>query len=322
MADQNEHDRPFDPFARMAARRGPSPQMVCPLADARLTWLHLVGWAVIHRAVWGGAPLNNVILCYLERRRARVLAGDLLSIAPWLFLYAVEIAAYIHAASARSFHIPLSLLAIEILILPALVGLWSQWAVIIHCGRISSRLPLEELTVTPMRPRDFLVGFALRPMLANLGAARLAGFLFFFLHIGFVAYFVSRSSMVSICDTFTILILLLYRGYVLGACVEFAGVQALRCCVFMPTRLGAIARAARDWMWPFGLMPVILPGIIVGTYFLVMRNPGTLFVAILVPPVIIWIMFGLPSIMRAKMEDAFFWMERAHRKWELYGGEK
>ncbi|MCC6547859.1 hypothetical protein IT570_11905 [Candidatus Sumerlaeota bacterium] len=307
----------------MSRRVAPIAQLVCPHKDSPLFWLHRVGWLRMDKFIWPeNGPLNAVLFYLLGRRRSTYI-DDAIGLIAWLLLLAAEVTATILHGYARSTTAWRILLPLELLLAPLVFGIWAQLMVFLHYKRFRSRIPIEEAMITRMTPREVVCGFALRPVMLQMGANLLfTGISVVCLAFAFF-HAMGTSSLIPRFDYVLIGGLLVYRYFILKSCIEYASVHAIRSCLFIEDPVKLASRMMRDWMVPWGLIPVIFAALVAVVVYLCAMLPGLM--CFLLPVVVlltVWFIWSMPSLIRSFAQEAFYAMELNSREWVIRTGEE
>lgn len=303
-------------------RPDPIAQEVCPAGDSPLTGWHRLGWALMDVRIWPENAPSNPLIYYLMGRRWSAYLDDVLALLPWLALVTAESFLLVYCISVKSMGAWIMAGLGELIVLPIALGVWAQGCVAMQYERFRGRIPIEELYTTRLRPREILCGFALRPLLVLATANLVFTLLMIVAILACGIGLVYTNSLFHVGEFVVIIVILFYRHYLLSVCQEFAGVLALRCCLFIPSPGKRVVRMVRDWLVPWGLMPLLLPLVVA---ILLVVITASLFFCVVFPVALLfgtWLLFALPTVFRDYATDAIFWMERRHLEWSLKTGEE
>lgn len=291
---------------------------VCPPEDNPIPqWLWL-GWGSIGTRLWGSAPHINPITFY--RWRGRDLLRDLALAMPWLFVAAGQLA-LMRAARATGIQAAIALDFLLLLLLPFLMGCYTQMLIHGAYQRLKTNTSFEELVVTHLRPTDYVAGFMLRPLLAQT----------FGLLLSTVVYIVGMFVMIFVTigfspgDVVTILFctgLAIYRYLVTNILLHLAAVQAIRAALFIPDGVEARTRMVRDFA-PWGFFPAIVVVSTIAVFWISGFMGGwgwtlTLFWVLN----LIALVFALPGIVYEYAAEHCFYMLQSFGGWSLWTGER
>ncbi len=310
-------------IADRVRRAGALPQEIAPGRDCPLGLLHRLGWALLDHSNWPASPFHNPLVSYLiDRRRLTGLLFDFLGLSPWLLLLAAESVLLVHAAlSVRHLGHVLQFALLQLLLLPLLSCLVSIAAVIVHFHRATGRFPLEEISVTRINDDEILAGLTLRPVLVQVAAPLLAGLASITLLLGFTFAQFVHNSLFSLLTVVLLLAIVFYRSYLLVRFNEFASLRAIRAVVFIPGASIAFLRAVRDVVFPWALIPVAFPFVIVGAFWIQQFTVIFFYFVVLVPLLGILFLHAFPSMLRTYNNDLMYWVRHAHRHWTIRTGE-
>jgi hypothetical protein len=307
----------------MAARIGPIPQEVCPSSDNPLLWLHRFGWALLDRRTWPDDAMNNPVIFYLLGRRRWTFLDDMIGLMAWAGLFAVETGALVYLVVSKSMRMWFLLIPFEILLLPILFGVWAQISVLLHYQRFRAKVPIEELLSTRLRSRDVLFGFAMRPISLQVGANALLTLVQVAVVLFSGVILNLMNSLYSQVDFVIVAVALVYRYFLLAVSIELASIHAIRACLFIPDQFKLVTRMVRDWVFPWGLIPLgfaLAAGVFFYLFFVI---PGIMCFAS--PFVLIggvWLIWAMPGVLRSFAEEEFFWMDARHADWTIRTGEE
>ena len=315
-------EKEADRLPGMPGRRVPAaiPQEICPSEDDPLAWFHRMGWAFMTHRLWGEDALFNPLIFYLVGKRWRALFGDLVGTLPWIALVVFDVSALVASAAAVNLGYLFSAILLELLFLPGIIGVWTTWMVLLHYSHVRHRVPMEELSLTRIRPQELVNGFSLRPIIVQQAANAGSAFTFGIIYMaGLMLYFLSYS----LFNPFTMMLimgLLLLRTYILKNCIEFAGILALRCCLYIPSMLEAGFRAARDWIIPWGIVPFFFVAALAASIALYNIEMGFFILLIIVPILELWALFQVPHLLKNYAEDTLFWAVKSYGDWAIQTG--
>ncbi len=299
----------------------PLPQEVCPSKENPLSWWHRFGWSLMHQRIWPDAILHNPIIYYLTRRKWGPLLEDLFSLVFWFAVLAAEGSVlYISYVNTNLEYFLLWVL-LELMFLPLLIGVWAQLFVMIHYYRMSKIMRMEELVLTRIRLKEIMAGLTIRPILFHTGSAMIFSIISL---VGFItvhSVLFTGQSLYSGLHFFLIYVVLGYRVFVFKSMVEFAAVIAIRACMFIPDFLSALIRAIRDWIYPWGLIPIIFPFIMASAFIIQSYTGGIFFYLMILTPLLgLYFLFVFPSFLKDYEEETLYWVLKRSQLWALTTG--
>ncbi len=272
--------------------------------------------------IWPEEGAHNAIIFYLMGRRKSTFIDDLIGLIPWVVLFAMEAAATLMPIYTRSLVAWRLLIPFQMLLTPLIAGLWAQLMVYLHYRRFRGRIPIEEVMVSRMTAREALCGFALRPIMLQVGANFIVTALDLIMILGAATYFISSSSLFSPLDFALIAALIVYRYFILKSCIEFAAIYAIRSSLFIEDSFRAVTRMVRDWILPWGGIPLGLVVLVIGLVLMLRVAPG--FMCFFLPAILVamgWTIWALPSLMRTFAQEVFYVMEQNAGQWAIRTGE-
>lgn len=293
---------------------------ICPASENPMPFFLRWGWQMLYNRLYPGDRIFNPIFYYLiGRRKSAGLAGDLGSFLFWLALIAIEAGAVIYCDIRFSIVPWYFLFLLQFLFMPAILGLWVQSQIQLHYLVQCRRIPMEELKTTRLTPSEIMFGFLIRPLsrqMFGLAVYKICSFALLgwavWLHLNNSLKFMS-------CDLFLVALLLAFRTYVYSVTIHLSAALGIRATLFAHGRLAPLARAWRDWLWPYAMLPwavIMVCAIVFFTSFV--SSALTFVLCVILVPLTLWLIATIPATLIDQAADILYWVPRQLNNWRFF----
>ncbi len=293
----NQHDAP--------------PELVVPVEDNPLAGWRGIGLRLLSDQIWPSEILHNPLMAYLTGRRRGRLLEDLLGSALWVVVAFTDILCFGLAIKSGDPLVFIPIGCAQLVILPSLVGIWSELMVALHIRRTIGTVPFEELVVTRMTSSEIAHGLAVRPLAlqSTLIVAEAS------LHVTLALLTLTNSVVTTSAGRGAIMVIIViyaviggtYRWYLCARANEIAASYALRAHLYLKKISTANARMFLDWVRVPVVTLLILSPLLIDRHMVILSG---LLILILSPL----------NLLSQKAEEVMDWVSRFDQHWWVRTG--
>lgn len=311
---------------RGAPGKNPDVDAVIPKEDRKSFGYGMqFGWWLLNNQ---GFPPNGYLnpfgIYYVARSRKNF--DFLLGVAPWIGLSLLEIGA-IKGLGMANYQSSgwLGLMLFELFILPTLAGSTFCILFLTRIRDSCSRMNMAEVVLTAMRGIEILLGYLSRPLSAMMWGI----FLNSVILTGLFAEDILIPEIVSSgfgsgrveFGVGIFVVLLGTRFFMVRSMAVFGAICGLRAGLMIEQFNAAAARAARDYLYPYGGTLFLLPFVLIITTSILAVTPFALAICILVA------LFPVALIMTASLAEEHAiqilnWLGAVNHHWHYTRGEQ